>query len=105
MNGHARSLAVTAWLLAGCAGASEPATDASGAFSVVLGVPPEWVARVDEARYLDPAECAALCPAAFKKRVSSCHLARVRGADAVPETAAVVCNGGPEGASYGTSSP
>jgi hypothetical protein len=84
-------------LLGGCAGASEPATDASGDFSVVLGVPAEWAPRVDEARYLDAADCAVLCPVAFRKRVRSCHLARVRGAEASAETAAVVCNGGPGG--------
>jgi hypothetical protein len=80
-------------LLSACAAAQSPATDAAGDFSVITGVPAEWVSRIDEARYLEAPDCAVLCPAAFAKRVSSCHLARVSGAKASPDTAAVVCNG------------
>lgn len=94
MTGRVRLVALAMlWLLAGCAAAQDPASDASGDFSVVLGVPPEWAARVDDVRYLDPADCSVLCPAAFQKRVTSCHLARVTGKSS-PDTAAVVCNGG-----------
>jgi hypothetical protein len=82
-----------ATMLGGCAAASAPATDATGDFSVVVGVPAEWVSRIDEARYLEAADCAVLCPHAFAKRVSACHLARVSGGKASPDTAAVVCNG------------
>lgn len=80
-------------LLSGCGAA--PAA-AAGDFSVVAGVPPEWVPRLDEARYLEGSDCAVLCPTAFAKRVTSCHLARVAGAKTSPDTAAVVCNGSAE---------
>ena len=52
-------------LLSACAAAAAPAKDGGGDFSVVVGVPPEWVPRIDDPRYLQPAECAELCPAAF----------------------------------------
>ena len=81
-----------ALVLAGCGAVGAPANDGSGNFSVVAGVPPEWVSRVDEGRYLEPADCAVLCPIAFTKRVTSCHLARV-GGKATSDTVAVVCNG------------
>ena len=81
------TVACLAWAT-GC-GSASAGTD----FSVVTGVPAEWVGRIDEARYLDAAECASLCPATHRAHVTSCHLARVTGALASPDTAAVVCNG------------
>jgi hypothetical protein len=95
MIGAARCSALLslASMLSACAAAQSPATDATGDFSVVVGVPAEWVSRIDEARYLEPADCAVLCPSPFAKRVASCHLARVSGAKASADTAAVVCNG------------
>lgn len=99
MNGRARRYAAAVWLavLAGCASRQVPVANATGDFSVVVGVPAEWLSRVDDASYLDPMDCAALCPATFAKRVSSCHLARVTSPKASADTAAVVCNGAGNG--------
>lgn len=94
MNGHLDLCVLPlAALLAGCAAAPAPLNDATGDFSVVVGVPAEWVSRIDEARYLEAADCALLCPPVFVKHVTSCHLARVVGGRAAVDTAVVVCNG------------
>ncbi len=89
-------LLALASLLVGCAASPAPVNDATGDFSVVAGMPAEWVARIDEPRYLEAADCALLCPPAFVKHVTSCHLARVVGGRAAVDTAAVVCNGSAE---------